>query len=112
MYELHCPNCGWSTVLTEEQIRAAVAEAERLQATHYVEQCQRCQWVIRTAVSGLQATLPAAPMVEQKAAAAKAPAVQKPKTAPKKAPAKKPAATKKAAARKPAARKSPAKSKK
>ncbi len=127
MYELHCPNCGWSTVLSEEQIRAAVAEAERLQATHYVEQCQRCQWVIRTAVSGLQATLPAAPVVEQKAAAAKAPAVQKPKTAPKKAPAKKPAAKKlaakkptakkpaakkKAAARKPAARKSPAKSKK
>ncbi len=43
MYELHCPNCGWSTVLTEEQIRTAVAEADRLQATHYVEQCQRCQ---------------------------------------------------------------------
>ena len=30
MYELQCPNCGWSAMLTDEQIGAALAEADRI----------------------------------------------------------------------------------
>ena len=59
MYELHCPNCGWSAMLGDDQIAAALAEADRLQAAYHVEHCPRCQWVIRVAVDGLRAAAPA-----------------------------------------------------
>ena len=59
MYELHCPNCGWSAMLGDDQITAAIAEADRLQAAYHVEHCPRCQWVMRVAVDGLRAAAPA-----------------------------------------------------
>ena len=59
MYELHCPNCGWSAMLSDEQIGAALAEADRLQASHHVEHCPRCQWVMRVPVDSLRAAAPA-----------------------------------------------------
>ena len=51
MYELHCPNCGWTSTMTPEAEAAAVAEAAKLNATQHVEQCPRCQWVMRVPVS-------------------------------------------------------------
>jgi hypothetical protein len=59
MYELHCPNCGWSAMLGDDQLTAALAEADRLQAAYHVEHCPRCQWVIRVAIDGLRAAAPA-----------------------------------------------------
>jgi hypothetical protein len=56
MYELRCPNCGWTSTLTVEA--EAVAEAAKLNATHHVEQCPRCQWVMRVPVVALQAAAP------------------------------------------------------
>ncbi len=130
MYELHCPNCGWSATLTDEQIGAALAEADRLPASHHVEHCPRCQWVMRVPVDSLRAAAPASllaapvqpalltegekPSAEE--AAARKPATKKPaakKAAVKKPAAKKPVAkkapAKKPAAKKPAAKKAPAK---
>jgi len=59
MYELRCPNCGWTSILTVEAEVAAVAEAAKLNAPHHVEQCPRCQWVMRVPVTALQAAAPA-----------------------------------------------------
>ena len=133
MYELRCPNCGWTKEMTAEEQAAAVAEAEQLQATHHIEHCPRCQWVIRVAVDSLREAPPAveapelltAPepplLLEEKKPAAKKPAARKPaakkpavkKPATRKPAAKKPAAKKPAAkkptAKKPAAKKPPAK---
>ena len=47
MYTIRCPNCAWTSELALDAIAQAVAEADRLQATHHVEHCPRCQWVIR-----------------------------------------------------------------
>src|SRR5512135_2470723 len=110
MYELHCPNCGWSAMLGDDQINVALAEANRLQAAYHVEHCPRCQWVIRVAVDGLRAAAPAsllaAPTKRALLAEAKKPAVRK--SPAKKAAAKK-AGTAKPAAKKPAAKKAAAK---
>ncbi len=115
MYELHCPNCGWSTVLGDDQIATALAEADRLQAAYHVEHCPRCQWVIRVAVDGLRAAAPAsllaAPVKPELLPEGKKPAVRKAsvkKPAAKKPAAKKPAA-KKPVAKKPVAKKTVAK---
>lgn len=111
MYEIRCPNCGWSAALTEEQIGAALAEADRTQATHHIETCPRCQWVMRVAVAGLRAVAPAVLLAEppQPLAlpAAEPPARKKP--AAKKPGVKKPAAKKVVAAKKPVAKKPVAK---
>jgi hypothetical protein len=112
-------------MLGDDQITAALAEADRLQAAYHVEHCPRCQWVIRVAVDGLRAAAPTAlltapskpglPPGAKKSAARKAPArasvAKKPaakKPAAKKVAAKKPAA-KKPAGKKPAAKKTAAK---
>src|SRR5512139_4044886 len=120
MYELHCPNCGWSAMLGDDQITVALAEADRLQAAYHVEHCPRCQWVIRLAVDGLRAAAPASLLAAppklallpegKKPAARKAPAKKAAakKTVAKKSAAKKPA-TKKVAAKKPATKKVAAK---
>jgi hypothetical protein len=127
MFEIHCPNCGWTSTMGAESQTAAVAEADRNQATHHIEHCPRCQWVIRIPVEGLRSAAPAEPQPDLLAApekpllleaeksvekpAAKKPAAKKPaakKAAAKKPVAKKPA-TKKAAAKKPVAKKSTAK---
>ena len=130
MYELRCPNCGWSAIMSDEQVAAAVAEADRLKATHHIEHCPRCQWVIRMPVSSLREAAPVVllagpeapsllgegkPATQARKAAAKKPAAKKAatrKSAAKKSAAKKPAAKKSAArkapARKPAAKKSTA----
>ena len=105
MYELHCPNCGWSAMLGDDQITAALAEADRLQAAYHVEHCPRCQWVIRIAVDGLRAAAPAS-LLAAPAQPALLPAARK--SAARKAPAKK-AVAKKPAAKKPAAQKPAAK---
>src|SRR5512145_2006202 len=97
MYELHCPNCGWSAMLGDDQITAALAEADRLQAAYHVEHCPRCQWVIRVAVDGLRAAAPASLL------AAPARLALLPEA--KKSPSRKPVA-KRPAAKKPVARKS------
>jgi hypothetical protein len=108
-------------MLTDEQIGAALAEADRIQASHHVEHCPRCQWVIRVSVDGLRAAAPASllaapvqpPLLTEgelpvaKKAAVKKPAVKK-IAAKKPAVAKKPAA-KKSAEKKPAAKKPAAK---
>jgi hypothetical protein len=101
-------------MLTDEQIGAALAEADRLQASHHVEHCPRCQWVIRVPVDSLRAAAPASLLAAQVQPAllaegeksAKKPAAKKP--AAKKAVVKKPV-TKKPAAKKPAAKKPAAK---
>src|SRR5512139_1703004 len=104
MYELHCPNCGWSAMLGDDQITSALAEADRLQATYHVEHCPRCQWVIRVAVDGLRAAAPtvllAAPARPALLPAGEKPVEEKPA---KKATARKSATGKKPAAKKPAA---------
>lgn len=115
MYELRCPNCGWSAMLGDGQITAALAEAGRLQAAYHVEHCPRCQWVIRVAVDGLRAAAPAA-LLAAPAKPALLPEAKKPvarkaparKATAEKAVAKKSAA-KKPVGKKPAARKSAAK---
>ena len=131
MFELHCPNCGWTATMTPEAQAAAVAEADKLQATHHIEHCPRCQWVMRVPVADLRVapapvptevpvllTAPEAPLLlEAEKPAAKRPAAKKPvakkKPAAKRATAKKPAAkkpvAKKPAAKKPATKKSTAK---
>ena len=115
MYELHCPNCGWSAMLGDGQITSALAEADRLQAAYHVEHCPRCQWVIRVAVDGLRAAAPAS-LLAAPAKPALLPEAKKPaprKAAAKKASAKKVVtkkpAVKKLAAKKPAAKKPVAK---
>ena len=122
MYELHCPNCGWSAPMTAEAEAAAVTEAARANATHHVESCPRCQWVMRVPVAALQAapellTPPQAPLLLETetpqgllppAVEAEAPVVAKKTSATKKIVAKKPAA-KKPAAKKPATKKPAAK---
>ena len=131
MFEIRCPNCGWTSTMGAESQAAAVAEADRNQATHHIEHCPRCQWVIRIPVEGLRSAptgpqpdllvapekpllleaeksvkKPAAKKLAVKKPAAKKPAVKKAAT--KKPVAKKPA-TKKVAAKKPVAKKSTAK---
>jgi hypothetical protein len=101
MYDWQCPNCGWAGQLTDEAQAAAVTEADKVQATHHIEHCPRCQWVVRIPIDLLRVvvTVPAA----------KKPAVKK--VAPKKKIAKQPAkkvAAKKPAAKKPIAKKKPA----
>ena len=110
MYELHCPNCGWTSTLTAEAEAAVVAEAAKLDATHHVEQCPRCQWVMRVPIEALRTAAPMllappeAPLLletEQPLLELSAP-VAKPKAAKKAA--KKPVA-KKPAVKKPVAKK-------
>jgi hypothetical protein len=126
MYEMHCPNCGWTSTLTIEAEAAAVAEAAKLNATHHVTQCPRCQWVMRMPVAALQAETPALlappeapllletekPLLELSAPRAKPRAVKKPSTtrqpAAKKPVAKKPAAQKSSAVKKPVVKKATA----
>ena len=130
MYELRCPNCGWTSTLTVEAEAASVAEAAKFNATHHVEQRPRCQWVMRVPVAALQAAAlhaeapvllapPEAPLLletekpllELSAPVAKPGAVKKSSTTrppAKKTTAKKPAA-KKPVAKKPVAKKPVAK---
>lgn len=89
MFSWQCPNCGWAGQLTDEAQAAAVIEADKIQATHHIEHCPRCQWVVRLPIDLLR--------VEVAAPAAKKPAV-------KKSAANKPVA-KKAVTKKPATRK-------
>ena len=110
MYELHCPNCGWSAMLADDQITAALAEADRLQAASRgrtlpalpVGDSRGGRWSARgcTGVAAGCSAQPALLPEGKKPAARKAPT--------KKAAAKKPAA-KKSAAKKPAAKKPVAK---
>ncbi len=100
MFELRCPNCGWTSQMTPEAQAAAVAEADRLGATHHVEHCPRCQWVIRVPVASLR--VEAAPPAE-------APVLLPSPEQPLLLEAEKPAAPRKRPARKPAARRAPAK---
>ena len=117
MFEIHCPNCGWTSTMGAESQAAAVTEADKNRATHHIEHCPRCQWVIRIPVEGLRSASPAEPQPDLLAApekpllleaekSVKKPAVKK--SAAQKPAIKKPAA-KKAAAKKPAAKKSTAK---
>jgi hypothetical protein len=123
MYELRCPNCGWTSTLTGEAETAAVAEAVNLNATHHVAQCPRCQWVMRVPVAALQAAAPVllappeapllleteTPRLELSAPVAKLRAGKKSSTtrspAVKKPVVKKPTALKKPAVKKPVANK-------
>lgn len=89
MFSWQCPNCGWAGQLTDEAQAAAVIEADKIQATHHIEHCPRCQWVVRLPIDLLR--------VEAAVPAAKKPAV-------KKSAANKPVA-KKAVTKKPATRK-------
>ena len=127
MFEIRCPNCGWTSTMSAESQAAAVAEADKNQATHHIEHCPRCQWVIRLPVEGLRSAAPAEPHPDLLAApekpllleaekavkkpvvkksAAKKPAVKKPAT---KKPVAKKAAAKKPVAKKPATKKTAAK---
>jgi hypothetical protein len=131
MYELRCPNCGWTSTLTGEAEAAAVAGAAKLNATHHAALCPRCQWVMRVPVAAPVAAAPGLlappevpllleterPPLELSAPAAKPRAVKRSSTtrqpAAKKTVAKKPAVkeptAKKPVAKKPAAEKPVAK---
>jgi hypothetical protein len=104
MYNWQCPNCGWAGQLTDEAQAAAVTEADKVQATHHIEHCPRCQWVVRMPVDLLR--------VAMVVPVAKKPAVKK--SAPKKKVVKKPIkkVAAKQTAKKPAAKKAAAKRKK
>lgn len=123
MFELRCPNCGYVVQLSDDAQAEAVTAAAKLGASHHVEACPRCQWVMRVPVISLQAALPAAeppvllttpapPMLleAEKSAPEPKPARRAPakKTIAKKPAAKKPA-TKKSTAKKPATKKPTAK---
>ena len=122
MYELRCPNCGWTSTLTVEAEAAAVAEAAKLNATHHVEQCPRCQWVMRVPIEALHAATPMLlaspeapllletekPLLELSAPGAKPRVVKKSSTSRQPA-AKKPAAKKSSTVKKPVAKKPVAK---
>jgi len=110
MYELRCPNCGWTSQMAPEAMAQAIAEADRIKATHHVEHCPRCQWVIRVPVDIMRSAMG----VEGPQAAVPAPAATGPVTPPRPPMMPKPASkaeVKKVAARKPAARKAAAKRK-
>jgi len=107
MFEIHCPNCGWTSTMGAESQTAAVGEADRNQATHHIEHCPRCQWVIRIPVESLRSTAPAEPQPDLLAAPEKPLLLEAKKSVGKPA-AKKPV-IKKAAAKKPVAKKSTAK---
>ena len=100
MYNWQCPNCGWAGQLTDEAQAAAVVEADKIQATHHIEHCPRCQWVVRLPIDLLRVAV-ALPAVKK--SAAQKPVTQKPGTT-------KPA-TKKAAGRQAVAKKAVAKKK-
>ncbi|HZY44729.1 MAG TPA: hypothetical protein VFF70_08270 [Anaerolineae bacterium] len=106
MYKWQCPNCGWAGQITDELQAAAVREADKIKATHHIEHCPRCQWVVRIPVDVLRtAALTAKPAAQKsiaKKSAAKKKAVKK--VAAKK-PAKKPAVKKAVANKRPAAKK-------
>jgi hypothetical protein len=113
MYKWQCPNCGWDGQMTDEAQAMAVAEADNIQATHHIEHCPRCQWVVRLPVDLLRTASTAAKPAAQKSTA------QKPAAKPKsvkqvaaKKLVKKPAAKTAAAKKKPAAKKPAAKRKK
>ncbi len=110
MYNWQCPNCGWSGEVTAEAQAAAVAEADKVQATHHIEHCPRCQWVVRIPIDLLRVAA-VEPVVEKKPAMKKAAA--KKATAKKvvKKPAAKKKVVKKPAAKKVVVKKSPAKKK-
>ena len=104
MVNWQCPNCGWAGQITDEAQAAAVLEADKVQATHHIEHCPRCQWVVRIPVDLLRlvVTVPTAKKAATKKPAAKKATpkkkVVKPptkKVAAKKAPAKKKSAVKK-----------------
>ena len=108
MYELHCPNCGWTSQMTDEAQAAAVAEADQLGATYHIEACPRCQWVMRVPVAELRAVpVEASPEMPVLLPAPETPLLlEAEKPAPKKkAPARKPAARKVTTKKKPAAKK-------
>ena len=111
--EIRCPNCGWTSEMAVEAVSAAIAAAEQKQANHHIEQCPRCQWVIRVPLEELRVTAAPVPAFEVPVEAAVAEAVpvmaviKKPRAARK--PAAKPKAKPKAAPKKAAAKKAPAK---
>jgi hypothetical protein len=113
MYTWQCPNCGWDGQIMDEVQAAAVTEADKIQATHHIEHCPRCQWVVRIPVDLLRTAAPTAKPAAKKSVAKKPAAKQKSakKVAAKK-PAKKPAAKIAVAKKKPAAKKPTAKRKK
>ncbi len=104
--EIKCPNCGWKSSLTPEQLTAAMGAAAQKQAEYHLEHCPQCQWVIRVPVAGIQVALPNPKPVKKPAA--KKPAAKKLKPTVKKATAKKAPAKKPAVKKKPAAKKKPA----
>ncbi len=104
MYTWQCPNCGWDGQITDEVQAVAVTEADKIQATHHIEHCPRCQWVVRIPVDLLRTASPATKLAAKKPAA-------KQKSV-KKVVAKKPGVKKAAPKKKPAAKKPAAKHKK
>jgi hypothetical protein len=107
--------------MTPEAQAAAVAAADQLGATHHVEHCPRCQWVIRVPVDALRTSAaetpaeapmllatPEAPLLLEAALPAPETATAR-KPAAKKAVTKKKPAARKAVVKKSAAKKAPAK---
>ena len=72
MYSWQCPNCGWAGQLTDEAQAAAVVEADKIQATHHIEHCPRCQWVVRLPIDLLRVEV-AAPAAKKPAGAKRRP---------------------------------------
>ena len=105
MYELRCPNCGWTSTLTVEAEATVVAEAAEVNATHHVTQCPRCQWVMRIPIAALHAAAEVPLLLEtEKPRLALSAPVAKPKSV-KKSSTTRPPAAKKPAVRKPAVKK-------
>ena len=98
--------------MATEAVNAAIAAAEQKQANHHIEQCPRCQWVIRVPLEELRATAAPPPAFEVPVEAALVEAVpvalaKKPRAARK--PVAKRKAKAKVAPKKAAAKKAPAK---